>query len=44
MSDRSMKETLPKPTFDPAVFLANAGLGRKIVTVKRKAPFSRKGM
>jgi len=33
----------PKPTFDPATFLANAGLGRRIVRLKAKTPFFTQG-
>jgi CRP/FNR family transcriptional regulator, cyclic AMP receptor protein len=45
---RSHEETvlireLPTITFDPATFLANAGLGRKIVRVKPKAAFFSQG-
>jgi hypothetical protein len=37
-----MKE-LDKAGFDPAVFLANAGLGRKIVHLKAKETFFSQG-
>ena len=34
---------LEKPTFDAAAFLANAGLGRKIVQLLPKEPFFSQG-
>lgn len=43
MKQRSVQETATAPEFDPAVFLANAGLGRRIVKVKQKGVFFSQG-
>ena len=36
-------KTVPMSKFDPVVFLANAGLGRKLVILKAKEPFFTQG-
>ena len=43
MEQRPFQETASATEFDPAVFLANAGLGRRIVKVKQKGVFFSQG-
>ena len=43
MAQRPPQETVTTPVFDPAVFLASAGLGRRIVKVKAQGVFFTQG-
>ena len=43
MSDTAIRSIGTGPAFDPAVFLASAGLGRRIVTIKAKGVFFSQG-
>lgn len=43
MGQRSSQESATVPEFDPAVFLASAGLGRRIVKVRAKGAFFLQG-
>ena len=43
MSEPALKQTASAPTFNPAEFLASAGLGRRIVKVKAKGVFFSQG-